>query len=171
MTKITIQGSVAQVTAKRVGDDVVIRKDLKKAAISEIHPVPPTNRRVTGKQKPPPPNRRINGKQKSPYLTTLGTETLNDIAGIALEAKKKLKISETARATEQAATIRRDAARTEAIRKERRPMTKEAKKRMRAMNAEMMNPKGNATTEKIKDHYAMLAKLIPKKGHPVPAMR
>ena len=96
---------------------------------------------------------------------------LNDIAGLTLAAQKKLQISEKARADEQAATIRRDAARTEAIRKERMPMTKKAKTRMRARNAEIYNPTGNAETENTKDNYAKLAKQIPKKGYPVPAMK
>jgi hypothetical protein len=62
-------------------------------------------------------------------------------------------------------------ARTVAIQKERKPMTEEARERMRAMNAEMQNPKGNATTETLKAEYARRAKIVPKKGYPVPAMK
>jgi hypothetical protein len=176
MTKISIQGKVTSITAKRVGDEVVIRKELKKAEVSEIHPVK-SNRRVTGKQNPPAANRRINGKQKSPHLVTVDTRMMNDIAGATLEAQKKLKISEAARAEEQAATKRRDAAHKAAMKTEAQKATNKEKptdqaiERRRIMNAETQNFKGNETTEEIKQKYAKLMKIKPKKGMPVPALK
>ena len=169
MPKVVITGNSTKVTAARFGNDIVLKKKLVDAKITETHRAAP--------------NKRVNGKQKDTEVLTLSAADqkalrTTDTAALASakieHAKDKKKYIEWAtnsydkRAADAAAKVTEKADGEAAVKAAAKERQSTAKKRIMEGSAKTA---ANPETKKIMKKYKSQAKLIPKKGYPVPAMK
>jgi len=173
MPKVVITGNSSAVVAARIGGDIVLRKTLTDAKVTETHRAATNKRRI--------------GKQKDPEVITLSAADqkalrIADTAALAsakIEHAKDKKAyiawaSKTCdeRTANDAAKITAKAKKDENERNEAKAEEKKKRAEVKALVMEgSAKTERNPETKKKMDKYKSQAKLIPKRGYPVPAMK